>query len=226
VSNLKKVFRSGSSELVLFENLSFQVRTGEMLGIVGESGAGKSTLMNILGVLDTASEGDVYFAKIDLRRLSEDAAAEFRSRELGFVWQFHYLLPEFTALENVAMPLYMRGVSRREAEKQAVEWLHEVALADRASHRSGELSGGEQQRVALARALVTRPKVLMADEPTGDLDNRTADAVMDLIAKLHKGYRLTSLIVTHNHAFARRCDRVMHLAGGRLVEVSPQSLTA
>ena len=112
MSNLKKVFRSGSSELVLFENLSFQVRTGEMLGIVGESGAGKSTLLHILGVLDTASEGDVYFAKIDLRRLSEDAAAEFRSRELGFVWQFHYLLPEFTALENVAMPLYMRGVSQ------------------------------------------------------------------------------------------------------------------
>jgi lipoprotein-releasing system ATP-binding protein len=226
VSNLKKVFRSGSSELVLFENLSFQVRTGEMLGIVGESGAGKSTLLHILGVLDTASEGDVYFAKIDLRRLSEDAAAEFRSRELGFVWQFHYLLPEFTALENVAMPLYMRGTPRQEAEKQALEWLQEVGLADRASHRSGELSGGEQQRVALARALVTRPKVLMADEPTGDLDNRTADAVMDLIAKLHKDYRLTSLIVTHNLAFARRCDRVLHLAGGRLVEVSPQSLTA
>jgi len=197
-----------------------------MLAIVGESGAGKSTLLHILGVLDTASEGDVYFANLDLRNLSEDAAAEFRSRELGFVWQFHYLLPEFTAFENVAMPLFMRGVARREAEKVALHWLQEVGLADRASHRSGELSGGEQQRVALARALVTRPKVLMADEPTGDLDNRTADAVMDLIAKLHRDYRLTSLIVTHNHAFARRCDRVLHLAGGRLAEVSPQSLTA
>jgi lipoprotein-releasing system ATP-binding protein len=226
VENLKKVFRSGKSELVLFENLSFQVRTGEMLAIVGESGAGKSTLLHILGVLDTASEGEVYFAKIDLRSLTEDAAAEFRSRELGYVWQFHYLLPEFTAVENVAMPLYMRGVNRREAEQEALRWLQEVGLADRASHRSGELSGGEQQRVALARALVTRPKVLMADEPTGDLDNRTADAVMDLIAKLHREYRLTSLIVTHNHAFARRCDRVLKLAGGRLSEVSPQSLSA
>ena len=223
---LKKSFRSGQSELVLFENLSFQVKTGEMLAIVGESGAGKSTLLHILGLLDTASEGDVYFAKIDLRKLSEDAAADFRARELGFVWQFHYLLPEFTAVENVAMPLYMRGDNRREAEQQALHWLEEVGLADRASHRSGELSGGEQQRVALARALVTRPKVLMADEPTGDLDNRTADAVMDLIAKLHRDYRLTSLIVTHNHAFARRCDRVLNLAGGRLAEVSPQSLTA
>jgi len=226
VENLKKVFRSGKSELVLFENLSFQVRTGEMLAIVGESGAGKSTLLHILGVLDTASEGDVYFAKIELRKLSEDAAAEFRSRELGFVWQFHYLLPEFTAVENVAMPLYMRGTGRREAEQEALRWLQEVGLADRASHRSGELSGGEQQRVALARALVTRPKVLMADEPTGDLDNRTADAVMDLIAKLHRDYRLTSLIVTHNHAFARRCDRVLHLERGRVAEVSPQSLSA
>ena len=226
VENLKKVFRSGKSELVLFENLSFQVQTGEMVAIVGESGAGKSTLLHILGVLDSASEGDVYFANTDLRTLSEEAAAEFRGRELGFVWQFHYLLPEFTAVENVAMPLYMRGASRREAEREALHWLREVGLADRASHRSGELSGGEQQRVALARALVTRPKVLMADEPTGDLDNRTADAVMDLITKLHRDYRLTSLIVTHNHAFARRCDRVLHLAQGRMAEVSPQSLSA
>src|SRR5271169_4954088 len=226
VRNLKKVFRSGNSDLVLFENLSFEVRAGEMLAIVGESGAGKSTLLHILGVLDTASEGDVYFAQVDLRTLSEDAAAEFRSREMGFVWQFHYLLPKFTAAENVAMPLLMRGVGRREAEQQALHWLQEVGLTDRASHRSGELSGGEQQRVALARALVTRPKVLMADEPTGDLDNRTADAVMDLIAKLHRDYRLTSIIVTHNHAFARRCDRVLHLERGRMLEVSPQSLSA
>jgi len=222
--NLKKVFRSGNSDLVLFENLSFQVQTGEMLAIVGESGAGKSTLLHILGVLDTASAGDVYFAQVDLAKLSEDDAAEFRSRELGFVWQFHYLLPEFTAAENVAMPLLMRGVGRREAEQQALHWLQEVGLTDRASHRSGELSGGEQQRVALARALVTKPKVLMADEPTGDLDNRTAEAVFELIARLHCDYRLTSLIVTHNLGFARRCDRVLRLERGQVVEVSPQSL--
>ncbi|HYV75491.1 MAG TPA: ABC transporter ATP-binding protein [Candidatus Binatia bacterium] len=226
VQNLRKAFRSGNSELVLFENLTFQVQAGEMLAIVGESGAGKSTLLHILGVLDRASGGDVYFAQLDLGKLSEEAAAEFRGRELGFVWQFHYLLPEFTAAENVAMPLLMKGAPRREAEKQALEWLQEVGIADRASHRSGELSGGEQQRVALARALVTRPKILMADEPTGDLDNRTADAVFDLIAKLHKDYRLTSLIVTHNHAFARRCDRVLHLERGRMIEVSPRSLSA
>jgi len=226
VVNLKKVFRSGDSEFVLFENLSFEVHSGEMVAIVGESGAGKSTLLHILGVLDTASEGDVYFAQSDLGKLSEDHAAEFRGRELGFVWQFHYLLPEFTALENVAMPLLMRGENRRKAEENALRWLQEVGLRDRAHHRSGELSGGEQQRVALARALVTRPKLLMADEPTGDLDNRTAEAVFELIARLHREFSLTSLIVTHNLAFARRCERVLQLERGRLTEVSPESLIA
>ncbi len=224
VVNLKKVFRSGASELVLFENLSFQVQRGEMLAIVGESGTGKSTLLHILGVLDRASAGDVYFAQSDLGKLSEEAAAEFRGRELGFVWQFHYLLPEFTALENVALPLLMRGEARRKAELNALQWLQEVGLADRAEHRSGELSGGEQQRVALARALVTGPKLLMADEPTGDLDSRTAEAVFELITRLHREYGLTSIIVTHNLAFARRCHRVMQLAQGRLLEVSPESL--
>jgi len=224
--NLKKVFRSGNSDLVLFENLSLQVQRGEMLAVVGESGTGKSTLLHILGALDRASEGDVYFAQVRLGSLSEEDAAEFRGQELGFVWQFHYLLPEFTALENVAMPLLMRGTRRGEAERQGLEWLQEVGLRDRASHRSGELSGGEQQRVALARALITRPKVLMADEPTGDLDNRTAETVFNLIARLHRDYRLTSLIVTHNLGFARQCDRVLRLERGRVTEVSPQSLSA
>ncbi len=224
--NLKKVFRSGNSDLVLFEKLSLHVEMGEMLAVVGESGTGKSTLLHILGALDRASEGDVYFAQVRLGSLSEEEAAEFRGRELGFVWQFHYLLPEFTALENVVMPLLMRGMRKREAEQQGLHWLQEVGLQDRASHRSGELSGGEQQRVALARALITRPKVLMADEPTGDLDNRTAETVFNLIARLHRDYRLTSLIVTHNLGFARQCDRVLRLERGRITEVSPQSLSA
>jgi lipoprotein-releasing system ATP-binding protein len=223
---LTKVFRSGSTNLVLFENLSFQVKKGELVAIVGESGSGKSTLLHILGALDRPSDGDVYFAELRLAKLAEAAAAEFRNRELGFVWQFHYLLPEFTALENVAMPLLIRGLSGREAESQARHWLQEVGLLDRAHHRSGELSGGEQQRVALARALVTRPQVLMADEPTGDLDNRTAETIFSLIAKLHRDYQLTSLIVTHNLAFARRCDRVIRLAGGIVQEVEPISLPA
>jgi lipoprotein-releasing system ATP-binding protein len=226
VENLKKVFRSGRSDLVLFENLSFRVRKGEMLAIVGESGAGKSTLLHILGALDSASEGDVYCAAMQLRSLSDDAAAEFRNNQIGFVWQFHYLLPEFTAVENVAMPLLMRGREKSEAEREALRWLREVGLEERAQHRAGELSGGEQQRVALARALITNPQLLMADEPTGDLDTKTAELVFELIARLHREHRLTSLIVTHNHDFARRCDRVLRLAGGRVEELRPESLPA
>jgi len=226
VERLGKVFRSGSMDLVLFENLSFRVTTGEMLAIVGESGAGKSTLLHILGALDRPSEGDVYCGSTPLQALSDDDAADFRNREIGFVWQFHYLLPEFTAAENVAMPLLVRGQESGKAEREAALWLREVGLSDRAHHRSGELSGGEQQRVALARALVTRPRLLMADEPTGDLDNRTAELVFTLIARLHRDYRLTSLLVTHNLDFARRCDRVLRMHQGRVEEVEPQSLPA
>jgi lipoprotein-releasing system ATP-binding protein len=224
VEGLKKVFRSGKSDLVLFENLSFRVAKGEMLAIVGESGAGKSTLLHIVGALDSASSGDVHFGDVRVRSLSENAAAEFRNREIGFVWQFHYLLPEFTALENAAMPLLLRGLPWQEAQVEAARWLVEVGLDARSHHRSGELSGGEQQRVALARALITQPKLLLADEPTGDLDSRTADSVFELIARLHRDYRLTSLIATHNFAFARRCHRVLRLQHGRIEEVAPETL--
>jgi lipoprotein-releasing system ATP-binding protein len=226
IEGLKKVFRSGDSDLLLFDNLSFQVNKGELLAIVGESGAGKSTLLHILGALDSASAGDVYCAQLQLNSLSGDSAADFRNREIGFVWQFHYLLPEFTALENVAMPLLLRGRPRQEAEGEALRWLREVGLEQRSHHRSGELSGGEQQRVALARALVTGPKLLLADEPTGDLDNRTADSVFALIARLHRDHELTSLIATHNLAFARRCHRVLRLHRGHIEEVAPESLPA
>ena len=195
-----------------------------MLAIVGESGAGKSSLLHILGALDRASAGDVYCAQTQIARLNDDAAAEFRNREIGFVWQFHYLLPEFTAQENVAMPLLMRGLSYGAANEKAAHWLNEVGLADRSHHRAGELSGGEQQRVALARALITGPKVLMADEPTGDLDNHTADKVFELLQRIHRDYQLTSLIVTHNLDFAGRCDRVLRLRRGLAEEVSPGSL--
>jgi lipoprotein-releasing system ATP-binding protein len=222
---LKKVFRSGTADLVLFENLSLRVGTGEMVGIVGQSGAGKSTLLHILGALDRPSAGEIHCAEIKLQSLSDEAAAEFRNREIGFVWQFHYLLPEFTALENVAMPLLVRSLVREKAEAEALRWLREVGLEDRSHHRSGELSGGEQQRVALARALVTGPRLLLADEPTGDLDTKTSAAVFDLIARLHSDHRLTSLIATHSLAFARRCHRVLRLENGRLEEVSPESLS-
>ena len=224
VEGLKKVFRSGESDLVLFENLSFEVQRGEMLAIVGESGAGKSTLLHILSALDRASAGDVYCANLRINSLSHDEAADFRNRETGFVWQFHYLLPEFTAAENVAMPLLLRGTNQQEATSEASRWLREVGLEHRAHHRSGELSGGEQQRVSLARALITRPKLLLADEPTGDLDGRTADTVFELIARLHRDYQLTSLIATHNLAFARKCHRVLRLQRGKMEEINPSSL--
>jgi len=219
VENLKKEYRTGSSRLVVFENLSFQVRKGEMLAIVGESGTGKSSLLHVLGTLDRPSQGDIYCAQLSLKSLSDEAAAEFRNRKIGFVWQFHYLLPEFDALENVAMPLLARGEKPKQALARAAEWLREVGLADRMHHRSGELSGGEQQRVALARALVTGPELLLADEPTGDLDTGTAERVFELIARLHIQHQLTSIIVTHNLEFAGRCERVLRLDRARLEEV-------
>jgi lipoprotein-releasing system ATP-binding protein len=211
---------------VVFENLSFRVERGELVAIVGESGSGKSTLLHVLGALDRPSGGDVYCAHLRLGSLSGEHAADFRNREIGYVWQFHYLLPEFTAIENVAMPLLLRGGAAAGAEAEARKWLREVGLEQRGHHRSGELSGGEQQRVSLARALVTKPKLLLADEPTGDLDSRTAEAVFELISRLHREYSLTSLIATHNLAFARRCDRVLRLQQGRIEEVSPASLPA
>src|SRR5262252_6746834 len=226
VVSLKKIFRSGDANLVLFENLSFQVRQGEMLALVGQSGAGKSTLLHIVGALDQPSEGAVYCADSKVNALSDEAAAEFRNKEIGFVWQFHYLLPEFTALENVAMPLLSRGESLDSAKGEALPWLREVGLEGRAHHRSGELSGGEQQRLSLARALITRPKLLLADEPTGDLDGRTAEVVFELIARLHREHQLTSLIATHNLAFARRCHRVLRLEQGRIEVLDPDSLSA
>ena len=225
VEGLKKAFRSGASELVLFDNLSFAVAQGEMLAIVGDSGAGKSTLLHIVGALDRPSAGNVYFADLQVNALSESAAADFRNRQLGFVWQFHYLLPEFTALENVAMPLLVRGMAKAEAEKQAGGWLASVGLSQRAHHRAGELSGGEQQRAALARALITRPKLLLADEPTGDLDNRTAEVIFELIARLHREHQLSSLIATHNYSFARRCHRVLRIEAGWVEEIEPQTLS-
>ena len=216
VRDLRKVY----GKLVLFESINFHVKRQEMLAIVGQSGAGKSTLLHILGALDRPSAGDVYFGSTLLRSLTPVEAAEFRNREIGYVWQFHYLLPEFTAAENIALPLLARGESKKVAMQEAIHWLGEVGLAERSTHRAGELSGGEQQRVSIARALVTKPKLLLADEPTGDLDNQTAEALFSLLESLHASHGLTSILVTHNMPLARRCDRVLRLAHGRVEEVS------
>ncbi len=207
---------AASTELELFRGLDLDIRFGEMVAIVGESGAGKSSLLHLLAALDTPSAGDVWCGETRLGSLSPKAAAEYRNRSIGYVWQFHYLLPEFTAAENVALPLLARGLARAPALEKARGWLLKVGLEDRAEHRSGELSGGEQQRVSLARALVTEPSVLLADEPTGDLDSRTAEAVFSLIQRLHAAHGLTSVLVTHSTEFASRCDRVLRLKDGRL----------
>lgn len=218
VENLTKIYPTGSEALVLFENLNLTVHTGEMVAIVGESGSGKSTLLHLLAALDTATSGNVYCASTCIGKLSSREAAIFRNREIGYVWQFHYLLPEFTALENAAMPLLARDENKAVALAKAAEWLRQVGLENRMHHRAGELSGGEQQRVSLARALVTQPRLLLADEPTGNLDNRTAEAVFVQMEQLHRTHRLTSIIVTHNVQFAERCGRMLRLHQGRLEE--------
>lgn len=211
---LSKRYRSGDALLTVFENLDLTVETGERLAIIGESGAGKSSLLQVLGGLDRPSGGTVYFGRKDISALPERELAAFRNQEIGFVWQTHYLLPEFTALENVMMPLLIQGTSRREATPKALAGLEEVGLAQRASHRAGELSGGEQQRVVIARALVNRPQVLLADEPTGNLDEKTGERIMDLIDDLQRARQLTSVLVTHNIRFAQRCDRILKMGAG------------
>jgi lipoprotein-releasing system ATP-binding protein len=216
VAGLRKTYQTARGALTLFDNLNLEVATGEMVAIVGQSGAGKSTLLHILGALDAPSAGTVYCASTNVAALSAREAAAFRNRQIGYVWQFHYLLPEFTAQENVAMPLLARGMRKAEAMTLAANWLREVDLEDRGSHRPGELSGGEQQRVALARALVNTPRLLLADEPTGDLDGTTAGRVFELIERLHSSHGLTSILVTHNLELAGRCTRALRLEDGQL----------
>lgn len=223
VQDLRKEYRSGSEPLVLFDGLQLTVQRGEMVAIIGESGSGKSTLLHILAALDRPTSGDVYFAATWLGKLTAGQAAAFRNREIGYVWQLHYLLPEFTALENAAMPLLARNEPGSKALAKARELLCEVGLEARTHHLAGELSGGEQQRVSLARALVTEPRLLLADEPTGNLDNRTAEAVVGLLERLHTSHRLTSILVTHNMQIARRCGRTLRLHEGRLHEIRLQS---
>jgi lipoprotein-releasing system ATP-binding protein len=216
VHGLVKRYQTARGSLTIFDALDLTVAEGEMVAILGRSGAGKSTLLHILGALDSPTAGSVACAGADVDALRGRAASEFRNRKVGYVWQFHYLLPEFTAEENVALPLMARGEAKPAALAEAAHWLNEVGLADRATHKPGELSGGEQQRVALARALVTRPQILLADEPTGDLDETTSAMVFDLIERLHGEHRLTSVLVTHNEELARRCTRLLRLENGKL----------
>jgi lipoprotein-releasing system ATP-binding protein len=214
---LSKVYRSGESDLAVFAGLDLSVEAGERVALTGESGTGKSTLLHLLGLLDAPTAGSVLITGVATAGLDERALAALRNREIGFVWQMNTLLPEFTALENVMMPLLIRGVARGEAADTARARLDEVELSGRGHHLAGELSGGEQQRVVLARALVGRPRILLADEPTGNLDERTGAMIMDLIEAMHQRHGLATVYVTHNPRFAARAGRVLALRGGRIV---------
>ena len=214
--SLRKTFRSGTQEITPIDGLEFSIERGETVSIVGPSGTGKSTLLHMLAALDTPTSGAVYFGGNSLQSFSEAELAEYRNRAVGLVWQRHHLLPDFTAAENVAMPLLVRGVGLGQALRTAGEWLSEVGLASRTEQRAGELSGGEQQRVAIARALVNGPALLLADEPTGDLDERSAENIFELMQRLHGSHHLTSILATHNLSLARRTDRVLVLEHGKL----------
>jgi len=216
--NLTKIFASGQEQIVVFEHLGLEIRTGEFVALVGESGSGKTTLLHLLAALDTPTKGEVYFLGKRLSEFHEDERALYRNEKVGFVWQKHYLLPEFTALENVTIPQLIRGCSFSKARGRAKELLGEVGLENASSRRVGELSGGEQQRVALARALANHPALLLADEPTGSLDHRTAQRVVDLLENLHRAHHLTSVLATHNPELAQRASRSWRLADGQLIE--------
>lgn len=218
---ITKRYQTGASVVTVFDQLHLELEAGECVALVGASGAGKSSLLHLLGLLDTPTAGHIYLRDREVTGLPAAAQAEIRNREIGFVWQMSTLLPDFSAEENVMMPLIIRGVSRSAAQREARDRLAEVGLEARTHHRAGELSGGEQQRVVLARALVGDPALLLADEPTGSLDERTGEAVMDLLARIHEkrraqGRQLTFLYVTHNPSFATRAQRILELRQGVL----------
>jgi lipoprotein-releasing system ATP-binding protein len=217
--NLSKIFRSGHEEVIVFEDLNLEIHQGEFVALLGESGAGKTTLLHILAALDSPTGGEVYFLLSRVTGFSEGERAAYRNARLGFVWQMHYLLPEFSALENVMLPQLIAGRDFSGARVRAQELLEEVGLSNAWARRAGELSGGEQQRIALARALVNQPSLLLADEPTGNLDHHTAERVVDLLDKLHRTHGLTSVLATHNLELAQRADRKLRLANGKLDEL-------
>jgi lipoprotein-releasing system ATP-binding protein len=219
VENLTKIFGSGEQEVRVFEGLNLEVEQGELLALVGRSGSGKTTLLHLLAALDTPTKGEIYFEGQRLGVLSFEEQADYRNRQIGFVWQMHHLLPEFSALENVMLPQLIAGSDFEKAQGRARELLAEVGLENALGRRTGELSGGEQQRVALARALVNKPALLLADEPTGNLDHRTAEQVMDLLERLHRVHGLTSVLATHNTELAQRAARTLRLEDGQLTEV-------
>jgi lipoprotein-releasing system ATP-binding protein len=212
--NLTKIYKGPASEIVVFENLNLDVPKGQLLAIIGASGSGKSTLLHLLGGLDTPTRGEVLFKNRNIFEWNASELPKFRNRHVGFVFQFHHLLPEFTALENTMMPRLIGGGNRAEIESTARQMLERVQLTARVDHKVGELSGGEQQRVAIARALVSGPELLLADEPTGNLDHKTGETIFQMVRELHAERDLTSVLVTHNEKIAVQCDEVWELDAG------------
>jgi lipoprotein-releasing system ATP-binding protein len=216
VTNLAKVYEDGHREVKVLKDLNLVIASGEMVAIIGQSGSGKSTLLHLIGALDTPTEGQVIVKGQNIHQLTAAKQGIFRNQHLGFVYQFHHLLPEFTALENVAMPLLIRGDDTTSASSQAEQLLKAVGLADRSEHKPGELSGGEKQRVALARALVTQPDCLLADEPTGNLDAVTAQKMLQLMMDLNQSLGTSFVIVTHDHGLAEQMGRTLLLESGKI----------
>jgi lipoprotein-releasing system ATP-binding protein len=215
--NLTKSFQMAGLELTVLKDINLTIAQGEILAIVGASGAGKSTLLHILGTLDRPTSGTVLFEGQDLFQLSDQKQAEFRNRRIGFVFQFHHLLPEFTALENVCLPAHIQNRSAQDAQAEATSLLKDVGLEHRMNHKPGELSGGEQQRVAVARALIQQPNLVLADEPTGNLDTHTGDALFTLMRTLNRSRGITFVIVTHNEKLSAQADRIIHMEDGQIV---------
>jgi lipoprotein-releasing system ATP-binding protein len=222
LDGVTRIYKQAGRELVVFRDVSMSLAPGEIVALVGQSGAGKSSLLHIAGLLEAPSSGEVTIEGEAASRLPERRRTEIRRSALGFVYQFHHLLPEFTAEENVAMPRRIAGASREEAAAEARRLLALVGLGERMDHRPAQLSGGEQQRVAMARALANRPRVLLADEPTGNLDPRTADGVFEMLIELVRSEGLAALVATHNHELSRKMDRTLLLDKGVLVERSPE----
>ncbi|HET9312640.1 MAG TPA: ABC transporter ATP-binding protein [Nitrospira sp.] len=217
VKDLHKSFPMGEQTLTVLRGIDLTIERGELIAVVGASGAGKSTLLHILGLLDRPSKGTVCFEGQDLFQLSEAAQAEFRNRRIGFVFQFHHLLPEFTALENACMPALIQRREPEEVRQEAIGLLKDVGLGPRLQHKPGELSGGEQQRVAVARALLQKPDLVLADEPTGNLDTHTGDALFALMRELNKARGTTFVIVTHNDKLSAQADRILHMQDGQII---------
>ncbi len=218
---LAKTYREGRLDTPVFDGLELSVKRGETVAIIGASGAGKSTLLHLLGGLDTPTAGEVFVAGQPMARLGDAERGRLRNRALGFIYQFHHLLPEFTALENVMLPLLVRGTPARDAEKPARELLDAVGIGHRIGHKPGELSGGERQRCAVARALVTQPAAVLGDEPTGNLDEHSAAVVFELLLELNRACGTALVLVTHDRRLAQRLDRVLELKGGRLQPWAP-----